>query len=384
MERAQGVKSMKKFGVLAASLGLALALAQPVPASAAIQTIEASGVYVMDSRLGETTEAATARAREDAKRAAAEKAGVYVESYSKMVNMVLEEDEVRTIAAQVLKIQGEKSKVAVLEDSLLQFTVTITALVDDNGPAMQEAMSADRGTLAESTRRNNELQKAYDELKQQMEDLKRQYASASDAQRQEIKAEAARNTERLGAVEELEKANACYLRRNYGQALTSYSNAIRMDSRLYEAYNGRGLTYYYMRRLNEAVNDFSQAIALKSDFANAYNNRGMAYGAAGQYQNAAQDLQTAARLMPNSAEIHSNLGSVYLSLQNYDAAIGECSKAIQLNPDYTEAYFNRSLAYGHQGRYVDALPDAKRAQDLSPGDKSIQDWYQRVRNKVGG
>ena len=55
-----------------------------------------------------------------------------------------------------------------------------------------------------------------------------------------------------------------------------------------------------------------------------------------------------------------------------------------MNPDYTEAYYNRSLAYGHQGRYVDALPDAKRAQNLSPGDKSIQDWYQRVRSKVGG
>lgn len=374
----------KKISVLAASLGLALALAHPVPASAAIQTIEASGVYVMDSRLGETTEAATARAREDAKRAAAEKAGVYVESYSKMVNMVLEEDEVRTIAAQVLKIQGEQSKVAVIEDNLLQFTVTITALVDDNGADMKNALSANRSSLVESTRRNNELQKAYAELKQQMEDLKRQYASANDVQRQTIKTQAARNTERLGAVEELEKANVYYLRSNYGQALASYTRALQLDPRLHEAYNNRGLTYYHTRRLNEAIGDFSQAIALKSDFAHAYNNRGVSYEAAGQYQNAAQDLQTAARLMPNSAEIHNNLGSVYQLLKNYDAAIGEYSKAIQLNYNYTEAYYNRALAYCNQGRFADALPDARRAQELNPDDKETQDLYQRVQSKVGG
>ena len=69
--------------------------------------IEASGEYVMDSRLDETPASATARAREEAKRAATEKAGVYIKSYSKTIDLVLDTDEVRTIAARLLKIQDE-------------------------------------------------------------------------------------------------------------------------------------------------------------------------------------------------------------------------------------------------------------------------------------
>ena len=71
--------------------------------------IVASGDYIMDSRLDETPASATARAREEAKRHAVEQAGVYVQSYSKMINFELSYDEVTTIAARLLKIQDESS-----------------------------------------------------------------------------------------------------------------------------------------------------------------------------------------------------------------------------------------------------------------------------------
>ena len=411
---------MKKLTKLAAAaiLGLASVCALSSPAEAAIQTIEASGVYVMDSRLGETTEAATGRAREDAKRAAAEKAGVYVESYSKTVNMVLEADEVRTIAAQLLKIQGEKSKVAVLEDSLLQFTVTITALVDDSGVDMQRAVSTDKSVLSEDARRNSELQREYDELKKQMEELKRRYEGAGEAQRAEIKAEAAANTQRFGAAEELEKANGLFARGDYTQALSAYTRALGLNPRLPEAYNNRGLAYYHLRQYSEAVNDFNQAAALKPNFLQAYSNRGMvhleqgqaaqaiqdctqalsidsrfapalnnrgrAYVAAGQADRALGDLQQAARIMPGSADIHNNLGSAYMMLKSYREAVNEYGQAIRLNGNFAEAYYNRALAYCNLGQFMEALPDAQRAKELNPGDGAASDLYSRIRSKLGG
>ena len=68
--------------------------------SFAEELIEASGTYVMDSRLDETPASATSRAREEAKRAAIEKAGVYLQSYSKTVDLALVEDEVTDSAVR--------------------------------------------------------------------------------------------------------------------------------------------------------------------------------------------------------------------------------------------------------------------------------------------
>ena len=49
-------------------------------------------------------------ARQEAMRAAVEKAGVYVESYSKTQNMQLTEDDVKVISGAVLKVTDEKGQ----------------------------------------------------------------------------------------------------------------------------------------------------------------------------------------------------------------------------------------------------------------------------------
>ena len=117
--------------------------------SFAEELIEASGTYVMDSRLDETPASATSRAREEAKRAAIEKAGVYLQSYSKTVDLALVEDEVETVAARLLKIQSESSDVEVVEKNLLKFTVTIKALIDELDENDLKAMMQNKQSLAE-------------------------------------------------------------------------------------------------------------------------------------------------------------------------------------------------------------------------------------------
>ena len=72
------------------------------------QLIESSGSYVMDSRLNETPASTVSRAREEAKRADVEKAGVYLQSYSKTVNSQLATDEIQTIAARLYSRDYDK------------------------------------------------------------------------------------------------------------------------------------------------------------------------------------------------------------------------------------------------------------------------------------
>ena len=379
------------------------------------EIIETSGSYVMDSRLDETPATATARAREEAKRNAVEKAGTYIQAYSKMIDFELDHDEVRTVAAQVLKIQDEKSTVKVIQDNLLEFTVYIKALVDDSNEEVLKAMMTDKKNLEESTRQNNELQKKYDELTLQMAELKQKYDTVTETQQLELKKIATKNNDYFRAIQELERGNEFYQRREYEKALSSYDQAIILDSQSAEFYNNRGLAHYHLKNFADAVNDFSRALEINTSFAYAYNNRGMvrttvgnvelaiqdytkaiqlnpklvdalnnrgnAYASLGQYQNALLDLQTAIGLSNNDSEIHNNLGNVYLSMQRYEDAIREYDRAVILNPSYSDAYYNRSIARLHCGNYSDALTDIQKAMQLNPNDSAYRALLNQIESK---
>lgn len=348
--------------------------------SASEQLIEASGSYVMDSRLDETFAGATARAREEAKRAAVEKAGVYLESYSKTIDLMLDTDEVHTVAARLLKIQKESSKMDILEEnqSLVKFTVTIEALVDDIDENVLRNMLKDKQKLEELVTKNKELQEKYDALNLEMAKYKREFDGASETQKIEIKKEVARNNERFSAVDALDKGNNFSFYKDYAQALTAYDTALRLDPQLAEAYNNRGIIKYESKQFSAAIEDYNKAIQLKTNYAAAYNNRGSAYAVLGQFQNALNDLQVSLKLNSKSAAAHNNLGSVYLSQKNFVAAIEEYTRALQLNSNYVDAYYNRAIAYYAQGNVEKTLTDLKRAMSLNGNDAAIKALYDKI------
>lgn len=94
------------------------------PAEAAPQVIEATGVYIMGDN--DSPKIARDAARQEAMRAAVEKAGVYVESYSRTKNMQLTEDDVKMISGAVLKVIKEDS-VPELSGTTMKYTVHLTA-----------------------------------------------------------------------------------------------------------------------------------------------------------------------------------------------------------------------------------------------------------------
>ena len=360
---------MKKFFTIVVVLAV---IFSGSVALASEKLIEASGEYVMDSRLDETPASATARAREEAKRAATEKAGVYLQSYSKTIDLVLDTDEVRTVAARLLKIQDESNQVEVIEKNLLKFTVTIKALVDELDENILKSMMQDKETLEELTRKNKELQEKYDALNQQMKNYRQEFDTVDDARKLEIKKEVARNSEKFSAVDELNKGNDFSARKDYAQALAAYDRAIILDSQLAEAYNNRGIIKYELGQFSEAINDYISAISLKKNYADALNNRGTVYAALNQFQNAASDFQAALKINNKSATYHNNLGSAYLSQNNSAAAISEYTLAIELNPNFVDAYYNRAVAYYSQKDLTNALRDLNKASILNPNDPVIR------------
>ena len=157
--------------------GLVLAFSCFLPGvcSAAPQMITASGIYVMGEN--DSPKIAKDAARQEAMRAATEKAGVYVESYSRTQNMELSADEVKIISGAVLKVLQEKAEPE-LKDGVWKYTVVVTCEVDTD--------NIDLKSLLENRNKLEKLQQERDALKKQNEELLEKYKQAKGQEKEKI------------------------------------------------------------------------------------------------------------------------------------------------------------------------------------------------------
>jgi Flp pilus assembly protein TadD len=84
--------------------------------------------------------------------------------------------------------------------------------------------------------------------------------------------------------------------RQYDQAIASFSEAIRLDAKIPQAYNNRGIAYCQKGDFDRAIDDFSRVIALDPKNGKAYNNRAVAYLQKGQLDQARRDVEKAQSL----------------------------------------------------------------------------------------
>ena len=146
-------------------------------ASAEIETVEGTDEYTIDKMLKEDINTATEHAREDARRRAAEKAGVAVRSYSRMKNFELEEDIVETIAGAILEIFDDEVTFEPIDNGhSVKIICRIKARVDTS---KVEKFLGDRNWLKEREAKDKrileleaELKKAKAEKNQSEFDLK--------------------------------------------------------------------------------------------------------------------------------------------------------------------------------------------------------------------
>ena len=100
-------------------------------ASADVVTVTGKGSYTVDKTLKEDINTATENAREEARRLAAEQAGVAVKSYSQTKNLELEEDIVETIAGAILEVFDDDVTFEPIDNGhSLKIICKITARVD--------------------------------------------------------------------------------------------------------------------------------------------------------------------------------------------------------------------------------------------------------------
>ena len=104
--------------------------------------------------------------------------------------------------------------------------------------------------------------------------------------------------------------NESYKDFDYFLAIKDYSEAIRLNSKSFNAYFKRGSLYLAQQKYDEAINDYSKAIEIDPKSAEAYNNRGVAHSRKNERNLASDDFRAALALKPYSPLFQKNLASL--------------------------------------------------------------------------
>ena len=269
----------------AALCALILTAALSGSAHAAPEIIEADGVYMMGDN--DTPRSARDAARNEAMRAATEQAGVYIESYSETQNYTLTRDEVRMVAAAVLRVLHEDVTPELIEGAW-RYRVHLVCSVDTEGIDLK-ALAQNKAELARLTRERDALKTANDALRARYEqkDAGENSATITDS-------------DKLNAI--FDDVSAMILRGETDHAVADLSlllqdPSVTGDARAY-AYVLRGRAYYDQHSRALARADFTAAE--RTPHTNGtypiwrlYQYRGMIAYDEGRYDDAVNDLVSA-------------------------------------------------------------------------------------------
>ena len=153
---------------------------------------------------------------------------------------------------------------------------------------------------------------------------------------------------------------------HYENAVKHYTEALKLNPQMLEAYHNHGIVYSNKGEYDEALQAFSRVIELDPDYADAYYYRGLAYLRNGEYDEALQAFSRVIELDPDYADAYYYRGLAYHIKDEPDEALQAFSRVIELDPDYADAYYYRGLAYLRNGEYDEALQAFSRVIELDP------------------
>ena len=153
------------------------------------------------------------------------------------------------------------------------------------------------------------------------------------------------------------------------QKINYFSRALELDPSLAEAYEKRGMLYYFQEKYELMLEDFHRFIELVPFKAHAFRMLGIGYLKTGLYSEAVSSLTRAIELEPEFAGAYSNRAEAYRYMGNVDQAIRDSSAAIRIGGDpltLSEAYRNRYKIYWKLGEGDKAYEDLRNAWRMDP------------------
>ena len=145
--------------------------------------------------------------------------------------------------------------------------------------------------------------------------------------------------------------------KKYEQSKLKFDEAININSKIADYYNGKGLAEAYLGDVNSAISDFTKAIDLDSKFSHAYLNRGSAYTSMGNNDGAISDLKVAEKLDPQNPEINYQLARLLYKKNEYSKSVEQYNIAEKKGLKTIDLYLSRATVFYKNNDIKSAIKD---------------------------
>ena len=166
-------------------------------------------------------------------------------------------------------------------------------------------------------------------------------------------------------------AHALTRRGRLGEAVTHYSEALRLKPEFAEAHNNLGVVLADQGRADEATLHYTEALRLIPDYEEAHNNLGIALLGQGKLDAAIHHFTQAVKIRPGRSVTHKNLGLSLAERGELDAAIAHYTEALRLEPNDPLTRSALGTALAGQGQVDEAIRQFLEALRQKPGDADL-------------
>lgn len=377
---------------------------------AEIRVITGFGEYRMGDM--DTRSDAKRLALLDAKRAALEQTGVYIESTSEVKAFNLTRDEVRAYTAGLVEVL-EETVTDTMEGATHTIRVKARVVIDTDIVASQMgSLRNNQAATIEILRLRNEAERLFGELAA----LKLEHNSAlagTNLKKVEYRnkmVEKAESNSLLSRVWSLldfwkgpvtesslneakvlaEKAKTLdpessdahaalgYIYYRYGEldkARRAFQEALRLDNGNITAHHYLGHVFFDLKQFADAAIEFEQRIRLGSEtdrnfykwqLLSAYEKAGEQLQSEGNLKAAANYFNKEIQVDPSMFYGHLLLGNCLLQMGEMDAAIVELRVAVGLHPNFAGTHFALAEALKTNGNLTAAINEYRMAFEISP------------------
>ena len=146
------------------------------------------------------------------------------------------------------------------------------------------------------------------------------------------------------------------------KAENAFSQAINIDSRLWQSYNFLGLIYSQRKDFDSAIVHYKKAIDINHDNTELLNNLAVSYYLTGNYEGAIELLTKASKKRGANKRIFNNLALSYCRVGKYDDAL----QAFLAANDEAAAYNNIGYEYLMNEKYEEAINAFNKAISINP------------------
>ena len=152
---------------------------------------------------------------------------------------------------------------------------------------------------------------------------------------------------------------------NYDDAIVTFSNVLRMNSEMAQAYYGRSSCYMQQKRYDDAINDLKEYTKRKEDNYATYLI-GYCYFHKSDEKSALTYFQNAIEQGCNKADLFYHIGVINFNEAKYDEAMKYYTRAIEIDDTHAFSYNDRGSTYRMLDKIDKAIEDYNKAVQLNP------------------